>query len=30
MNFDIQKINKYVAASDTDSQFVSFEEIKTL
>jgi hypothetical protein len=27
MNFDIQETNKYVAASDTDSQFVCFEEI---
>ena len=27
MNFDIQKINKHAVASDTDSMFLSFEEI---
>lgn len=29
MNFDIQKINKYAASSDTDSMFLSFEPIIT-
>lgn len=27
MNFDVYEINKYVAASDTDSMFLSFEDV---
>lgn len=27
MNFDIEKINKHIAASDTDSLFITFEEV---